>query len=76
LVERASVHFAFQRNYLALRDANRAVALDQNYPSAWGVRGGIYRQMGQYDRALQDLDKALELDPSYKWALRERREIQ
>ncbi|MFE7356533.1 hypothetical protein ACFU8Q_26015 [Streptomyces sp. NPDC057543] len=39
-----------------------------------GVRLGP-RQPGRRDEALADLDRALELDPGYAWALRQRERL-
>jgi tetratricopeptide (TPR) repeat protein len=36
--------------------------------------GETYRQMGRFEQALADFDKAIELDPSYQWAIGQRGE--
>lgn len=35
-------------------------------------RGALYSRLGQYDRALKDLDEAINIKPSYAWALASR----
>ncbi|WP_445637231.1 Tetratricopeptide repeat protein [Nostoc sp. DSM 114161] len=41
-------------------------------PIALGWRGETYRLMKRYPEALQDFDRAIELDPKYDWALAHR----
>ncbi|MEH2183547.1 tetratricopeptide repeat protein, partial [Nostoc sp.] len=43
-------------------------------PIALGWRGETYRLMKQYTEALQDFDRAIELDPKYAWAIASRGE--
>ncbi|WP_238845516.1 tetratricopeptide repeat protein [Nostoc edaphicum] len=38
-------------------------------PIALGWRGETYRLMKRYPEALQDFDRAIELDPKYDWAI-------
>ncbi|WP_223265175.1 tetratricopeptide repeat protein [Nostoc sp. 'Peltigera membranacea cyanobiont' 210A] len=41
-------------------------------PIALGWRGQTYRLMKRYEEALQDLNRAIELDPKYDWAIASR----
>ena len=45
--------------------STRALALEKNIPVAYFVRGLIYRERGEYTKALADAEKAVHLDPSY-----------
>lgn len=48
----------------ALRDLDRAIALDGKNAKAWRVRGELLREAGgDLNRAAADLTKAIELDP-------------
>lgn len=47
----------------ALTDASRAVELCQDCPQAYETRAQIYSLSKDNDRALGDLDRAIELDP-------------
>ncbi|AMA55602.1 tetratricopeptide repeat protein [Bradyrhizobium sp. CCGE-LA001] len=48
----------------ALRDLDRAIALDGRNAKAWRVRGDLLREAGgDLNRAAADLTKAIELDP-------------
>ncbi|MEH2069317.1 MAG: tetratricopeptide repeat protein [Nostoc sp.] len=41
-------------------------------PIAFGWRGETYRLMERYPQALEDFDRAIELDPEYDWAIASR----
>jgi TolB-like protein/DNA-binding winged helix-turn-helix (wHTH) protein len=45
--------------------ANQALKLNNELPVAYFVRGLMYRERGEYVKALVDAEKAIELDPSY-----------
>ncbi len=48
----------------ALRDIDRAIALDGRNAKAWRLRGDLLREAGgDLNRAAADLSKAIELDP-------------
>jgi protein O-mannosyl-transferase len=47
----------------ALRDFERALALDPGSPLAWMTRGTLFMRTGDSERALADLDRAAQLDP-------------
>ena len=45
--------------------ANQALKLNNGLPIAYFVRGLMYRERGEYVKALVEAEKAIELDPSY-----------
>jgi len=48
----------------SLRLAERALALDEREPRAWLMRGQIHAWLGEHDRALPAIERALTLSPS------------
>jgi tetratricopeptide (TPR) repeat protein len=52
-----------QASNAALDDAQQALALAPDDPTALRVRGDIYRAMGRNDEAIADYRRSLELDP-------------
>ncbi|MDY6781947.1 MAG: tetratricopeptide repeat protein [Cyanobacteriota bacterium] len=56
----------------ALRDFDKAIAIDSEYKWAIASRGETYRLMERYEEALKDFDRAIELDPQYEWAIANR----
>ncbi len=46
------------------RDCDGALSLNRNDPRALDSRAYVYFQLGRYDKAIRDLDDALELNPS------------
>jgi TolB-like protein/DNA-binding winged helix-turn-helix (wHTH) protein len=64
------VHFAksqvalFRRDYMqAIRDAEKAVALDPNYADAYGLLAWVLHYAGRPDQALEPMQNALRLNP-------------
>ncbi|KAL1921261.1 uncharacterized protein VTP21DRAFT_10977 [Calcarisporiella thermophila] len=49
----------------AIQQYNNAIRVCAEYPDAFVARGAAYANMGQWDNAVNDLQKALELDPSH-----------
>ncbi len=49
----------------ALVDASRAIALQPDYYFAYGVRGRIYVDRGQWDSAIENFSKALKEEPPH-----------
>ena len=47
----------------AIELLNKAIELDPDYAKAYWTRGHIYYDLKQHDRAIQDHDKAIELNP-------------
>ncbi len=60
---RAFVHNALKNFDKALADANAAVRLNRLSVAARNNRALAYLRLGQYENALLDLDRALEIDP-------------
>lgn len=49
---------------LAIKDYDEAIRLDPGYSEAYCHRGIIWSGMEEYDKAIDDFEKALQLDPS------------
>jgi adenylate cyclase len=63
---------AVQSRTLAARAAAQAVALDKTDPTALTALGYAHSLVGEYDRAIQSLERAIEINPSFAmayWAL-------
>ena len=56
----------------ALEVAELAISLDENQSMAYSVRGAILGEQQKYREAIENLTKAIELDPRNDWALRRR----
>jgi adenylate cyclase len=50
----------------ALGSSSRAVEHDANNATAYLFRGQIYMALGYFDRAIQDYQRTLEIDPAYE----------
>jgi len=48
----------------AIRDINRAIQLNPNVYSYYGVRGSCLSKLGNTDQAIMDLNRAVEIDPT------------
>ena len=60
---RANALKALKRYDEALEDFNLAIAYKADYAAAYNDRGETYELMGDRKRAIQDFEKALELEP-------------
>jgi tetratricopeptide (TPR) repeat protein len=60
----------------AMLRAEQAIRLDSNLAGAWALRGRLYRQRGELDRALADMQHALRYAPQDGAALLEVAQIQ
>jgi len=49
------------QNEQAILDFNKGIELDPNNYRAYRLRGAAYSKIGEYDKAISDLDKADEL---------------
>jgi tetratricopeptide (TPR) repeat protein len=65
--QRADVYLALGRRDEALADADCAVELELSAQTLT-TRGDILGQLNNYERAIADLTRALELDPGNGWA--------
>ncbi|MBR3722477.1 MAG: tetratricopeptide repeat protein [Selenomonadaceae bacterium] len=53
----------------ALKEYNKAILSDENFPKAYVARGNIYRYLENYEMSKSDYDKAISLDPNCIGAL-------
>ncbi len=60
----------------AMQRTEEAILLDSNLAGAWALRGRLYRQRGELDRALADMQHALRFAPQDTAALLEVAQIQ
>ena len=51
---------------------DEAIRINPQDAMAYYNRGSMYRQLGQYERAIQDHDEAIRLDPQSTWAYHNR----
>ena len=58
----------------AFEIADAAIKVNENQPLAYAVRGAIHADQQEYAKAIQDLTKAIELDPKNYFALVNRAE--
>jgi len=80
----ADAHFAYSVTYLtplgrldeALSEIQRALALDPLSPYKITAAGMIYSDRREYDRAVEQFRKAIELDPSFYQAYHEMRAVE
>ncbi len=49
-----------------------ALEIDPKDVDAYSNRGSVYREKGQYDQAISDLNKALEISPNFGMAYYQR----
>ena len=56
----------------ALRDFEKAIAINPRGPDAYVGRGTLYARTGSHERALEDLGRAIEIDPGYAEAYSKR----
>lgn len=54
---------------LALQAANALLAIESGNVHALTVRGEILTSLGEYERAMRDYSKALDLNPNFTWNL-------
>jgi tetratricopeptide (TPR) repeat protein len=53
----------------ALKDLDTITAKKPNFAEGWNKRATVYYLMGDYEKALADIDRALELEPRHFGAL-------
>jgi tetratricopeptide (TPR) repeat protein len=59
----------------ALESYTKSIELNSKYPESYNNRAYTYMMLQDYDRAIPDLDKALELNPNYVNALMNRADV-
>jgi lipoprotein NlpI len=64
LTSAGATHLQMREYERAIRDFDRALALDPGLVAAWRQRALAYRGKGDYERALADLEQAILLAPS------------
>jgi len=52
----------------ALKEANEAIRLNNNYAEAHCVRGSCLRETGKLQEAIEAYKKAISLNPKYEWS--------
>jgi tetratricopeptide (TPR) repeat protein len=63
-LERGSAHLYRNEIDVALADFDRATTLNPNLARAYSAKGVIYRDRKDFRRAIEELTKAVELDPT------------
>jgi tetratricopeptide (TPR) repeat protein len=63
LMDSCRSHFLRGTYNFALETCSRVVSLNPNHAQAYVYRGACYNNLGLYDQALEDLLKAIRLDP-------------
>ena len=56
----------------AIKECDKAIALNPNHANAYSNRGLAYHDKGEYDRAIEDYNKAIDLDRDYARAYNNR----
>jgi len=55
--------------------ANKAISLDDQLDEAFLARAKTHQETGNFHKALKDYNRALQINPNYAWAYREKGEI-
>jgi tetratricopeptide (TPR) repeat protein len=63
-LERGSAHQYLNEIDLALADFDKATTVDPNLARGYSAKGAIYRDRKDFRRAIEELTKAVELDPT------------
>ncbi|MBN2003514.1 MAG: tetratricopeptide repeat protein [Anaerolineae bacterium] len=69
---RANVYLSMGEYEKAVRDYDRAVALDPKFALAYYNRGLAHMQLGDFEKALEDYTQTIELNPAYAPAYKNR----
>ena len=51
-----------------MEDCNKAIALDTNRPNFYKNRGLAYHGKLEYDKAIEQFNKSMTIDPAYMYA--------
>ncbi len=68
---RAAVNFFLEDYEASLKDMNRTLLIDPEFPMNYFYTGVIYKKMGNYKRAVAEFNKTLKLNPDIPFALEE-----
>src|SRR5215831_5231741 len=66
------VHRFGRPDHSAVERSMKSIRLDPNYALPYNNRGNAYKDKGEYDRAIADLDAAIRLNPNYAKAYNDR----
>jgi len=61
--QRARIYLTLAQTPAALRDLDQSIALNRDFLDAYQARALIYNAAQNYDQALPDYDRIVELDP-------------
>ena len=64
-VSRGGAQLKLGQRALAMRDFEKAIELNAEYPLAYNNRGFAHKEAGEYKLAIRDFDKAIELRPGF-----------
>ena len=68
---RAVLYLLDNRGALAIADYTRVIELKPDGESYY-VRGNSYLEIGEYSKAIIDLTRSIQLDPTYYWSYKQR----
>lgn len=68
---RAVLYLLNQQGQLAIADYTKVIELKPDGESYY-VRGNSYLEIGEYAKAITDLTKSIQLDPTYYWSYKQR----
>uniref|UniRef100_T1JVA2 RNA polymerase II-associated protein 3 n=1 Tax=Tetranychus urticae TaxID=32264 RepID=T1JVA2_TETUR len=72
---RSQAYLNLNRPDEAVKDCNQALKLDSNYVKGYLRRGTALKMLSDYEKALTDFKKVLQLEPNNKQALKEVQDI-
>lgn len=68
---RAVLYLLDNKGHLAIADYTKVLELKPDGESYY-VRGNSYLEIGEYSKAITDLTKSIQLDPTYYWSYKQR----
>eukprot|EP00759_Apiculatamorpha_spiralis_P028675 PhF_6_TR31179/c0_g1_i1/m.45712/K09527/DNAJC7; DnaJ homolog subfamily C member 7 len=71
LCNRAAVWKELKNYQGAMEDCNKAIALDDNCARAYQRRSRVQQELGKWDEATRDMQRAAELDPAFESEMQE-----
>lgn len=69
LLGRAELYLNTRKHKLAVEDCTKVIDIAPNREVVWAMRGHSYCALNEADKAIEDLEIALEIAPEYIWAL-------